>query len=53
MDDGIGIPTKKLEAAESHGLIAMRERARMLGGQLSVLSDNGTVISASFPIKNG
>ncbi len=49
IDDGIGISAEKLKTEESLGIIEMHHRAKMLGGELSVSSDNGTVIKASFP----
>lgn len=49
-DNGIGISAKALNIRESLGIVEMRQRAKMLGGELTVSADNGTVVSASFPI---
>jgi len=50
-DEGRGIPEDRLEALGSLGLLGMRERARSLGGDLSVgrASPSGTVISLTIP----
>ena len=45
-DDGIGIDPGKPQDPTAHGLLAMRERARALGGELSIRRDagSGTVV---------
>jgi PAS domain S-box-containing protein len=50
-DDGRGFDPKKITAA-SFGLIAMRERARALGGDVSIDSSpkRGTTVTARLPI---
>jgi PAS domain S-box-containing protein len=50
-DDGRGFDPEKVTAA-SFGLIAMRERARSLGGDLSIesRSKRGTTVTARLPI---
>jgi len=50
-DDGIGIPTHRLNAVGSHGLASMRHRARALGGQLDVTSPSsgGTSLVVRVP----
>jgi PAS domain S-box-containing protein len=51
-DDGRGMPADAGEKTRSFGLIGMRERAYMLGGQLNVLSQpgEGTTIQAVIPL---
>ena len=41
-DDGIGIDPDKPQDPTAHGLLAMRERARALGGELSIRRDSGS-----------
>jgi signal transduction histidine kinase len=50
-DYGRGIPEDRLEVVQSLGLLGMRERARSLGGALSVgrASPTGTVITLTIP----
>ncbi len=50
-DDGRGLPEDRLEVFESLGLLGMRERARSLGGGLSIgrASPSGTVITLTIP----
>jgi signal transduction histidine kinase len=52
-DDGIGIPVERLRALQSHGLAAMRQRARALGGQWAVLRlpAGGTRIEVRLPLE--
>jgi signal transduction histidine kinase len=49
-DDGVGFSVHK-KRPESHGLIGMRERAKLLGGRLQVSSEpgGGTRILARVP----
>jgi PAS domain S-box-containing protein len=50
-DDGRGIPEDRLDVIGSLGLLGMRERARSLGGDLSIgrASPSGTVITLTIP----
>lgn len=50
-DNGRGFEANALNGGEALGLIGMRERARLLGGKLTVSSrpGKGTRITASFP----
>jgi signal transduction histidine kinase len=50
-DDGIGIDLAKPQNPTGHGLLAMRERARALGGEFSIHRHpgNGTVVEVSAP----
>jgi signal transduction histidine kinase len=52
-DDGIGIPLERLRALRAHGLAAMRQRARALGGQWAVLRPpaGGTRIEVRLPLE--
>ena len=51
-DNGKGIPKNKVSATNSLGLLGMRERARFLGGRLSITGkkDHGTVVTLTVPI---
>jgi PAS domain S-box-containing protein len=51
-DDGCGMDTLRAASGGSLGLLGMRERALMLGGQLSVESrpGHGTRVSARIPL---
>jgi signal transduction histidine kinase len=53
-DDGVGIPLGRFTAIASHGLAAMRHRARALGGRFDVRSpaEGGTVIVVQIPAEN-
>ncbi|WP_442783505.1 sensor histidine kinase [Collimonas fungivorans] len=51
-DDGIGITAEALKKSKSHGVIGMRERMLLLGGNLTVTAaanGRGTVIDAYLP----
>jgi len=50
-DDGRGMPEDRLEVVQTLGLLGMRERARSLGGDLSIgrASPSGTVITLTIP----
>lgn len=51
LDDGVGLGPDPLEDADGHGLMGMRERARLLGGHLD-LGDRpggGTEVTLSVP----
>jgi signal transduction histidine kinase len=52
-DDGRGFdPEAALRAGRSRGLVGMRERAELLGGELRIDSapDQGTTVTAVFPV---
>jgi signal transduction histidine kinase len=51
-DDGTGLPPQRLVTLRSHGLAAMRQRARALGGQWQVRSPatGGTAIEVRLPL---
>ena len=52
-DDGRGFDPDSV--AEGRGLVGMRERIEMLGGEIAVLSepDGGTRIAARVPVQPG
>ena len=51
-DFGKGLPQTKKPARRGLGLIAMRERAELLGGSLEISSapDKGTTVSLKMPL---
>lgn len=51
-DDGKGIETETLEINHSLGILGMRERARLVGGELEVFNgaENGTVVLLTVPL---
>ena len=52
-DDGKGFEVSRLEAQEGHlGLLNMRERAEMVGGELAIRSQPGwgTRVTLSIPL---
>lgn len=51
-DDGIGVPPERLLALRAHGLAAMRQRARALGGQWHVQrsAGGGTEVEVRLPL---
>ena len=51
-DDGIGIPDEKIRHRDSLGLLGMRERAQLLGGQLTISCKpgRGTIVAVSIPL---
>ncbi|GBF38483.1 GAF domain-containing sensor histidine kinase [Leptospira johnsonii] len=53
-DDGIGIDPKKMNQSKSLGLIGMRERAVVLGGEVSISGETGkgTSVIVKIPISN-
>jgi PAS domain S-box-containing protein len=53
-DDGRGFDTQNETNKGTFGLIGMRERAFMMGGQCSIVSglNKGTVITISVPLQN-
>jgi len=54
-DDGVGfVPARALRTAAGHyGLLIMRDRARMIGGELTIASrpGRGTMIRCSVPLR--
>jgi PAS domain S-box-containing protein len=50
-DNGKGIPADKLASGESLGILGMRERAMLLGGELTIsgLPGNGTTVKVRIP----
>lgn len=51
-DDGVGVPAERLLALRAHGLAAMRQRARALGGHWHVErpATGGTLIEVRLPL---
>jgi signal transduction histidine kinase len=51
-DDGKGIPPEVLQSGRSLGLLGLRERARRLGGSVTVerASPRGTVVELTVPV---
>lgn len=51
LDDGVGLDGDPLDTEGGHGLVGMRERARLLGGELSVRtrSGGGTEVRLRIP----
>lgn len=50
-DNGRGIQTEKLEDPFSMGLIGMRERANLIGGQLAIINKNNEGTSVHLSVK--
>lgn len=50
-DNGIGFPDSELQ--QGFGLLGMRERVAMLGGDIVIDGSHGTRIAASFPLTAG
>ena len=50
-DDGMGFDVQELDSASGIGIVGMRERARLAGGSLKVISSpgRGTTIMAKIP----
>jgi len=50
-DNGVGIDEEELSAGKSLGILGMRERARLLGGELTIrgVPDGGTTIRVRIP----
>jgi two-component system, NarL family, sensor kinase len=50
-DDGVGFSVRQARRPDSHGLLGMRERARLLGGRLQMTSrpGQGTTVTARVP----
>jgi PAS domain S-box-containing protein len=53
-DDGKGFDTRSREATSGIGLVSMRERAEMIGGQLLIASrqGKGTHVTLNVPVKD-
>jgi PAS domain S-box-containing protein len=51
-DNGVGIDPSRIAGTRSFGLVGMRERARYLGGNISVgpAPEGGTLVVATIPI---
>ncbi|MBI1790040.1 MAG: PAS domain S-box protein [Acidobacteria bacterium] len=54
-DDGKGIPKEALESRKSLGILGMRERALLLGGEFSIerQPDRGTLVRTRIPLRPG
>jgi signal transduction histidine kinase len=51
LDDGVGIPTPHVLDPKAMGLMGMRERARVFGGDVSIRGDvGGTSVEARIPL---
>ena len=53
-DNGIGISSEKLKDPRSLGIIGMKERALILGGEVSIegIQDKGTRVRIEIPMKD-
>ena len=49
-DNGRGIAEQDMDKASSFGLVGMRERVWALQGEISIVSDGGTLIAISLPL---
>ena len=51
-DNGIGIDAEQLFGSQSLGILGMRERADLLGGELTIISapENGTTVKVRIPV---
>jgi len=49
-DNGRGIAEQDMDKASSFGLVGMRERVWALHGDISIVSDGGTLIAISLPL---
>jgi signal transduction histidine kinase len=54
-DNGTGIPPEKLQKGRSLGILGMRERATLLGGDLSIMGipGKGTAVRVRIPLASG
>ena len=54
IDNGVGIPDSDLNGRKSLGLLGMRERAMLYGGEVSITGTpgQGTRVSVSIPIRS-
>ncbi|MGH8524881.1 MAG: ATP-binding protein, partial [Gammaproteobacteria bacterium] len=50
-DDGRGIEPSEREPRRSLGLLGIEERARELGGMLTIGDPPGTTLTVTFPIR--
>jgi two-component system, NarL family, sensor histidine kinase UhpB len=52
-DDGVGISPERLAGRDSLGLLGMRERVAVFGGEIefSGLPGNGTVVVVRMPLR--
>lgn len=52
-DDGKGIPDQKISDPRSFGLLGMRERAALLGGEVTITGspEKGTTITMRLPVR--
>jgi PAS domain S-box-containing protein len=52
-DDGSGFDVERARQAHSYGLLGMRERAELIGGKLSILTEQGkgTTITLRCPVQ--
>jgi two-component system sensor histidine kinase UhpB len=52
-DNGKGISKSQIESDKSYGIIGMQERARMLGGELTIKDNNtkGTMVKLVVPAR--
>ncbi|MEW6584747.1 MAG: response regulator [Nitrospirota bacterium] len=52
-DNGKGISTDQIAGPKSYGLTGIRERAHLLGGQVSIsgIRDRGTAVNVCIPLK--
>ncbi|HWD92164.1 MAG TPA: MEDS domain-containing protein [Verrucomicrobiae bacterium] len=52
-DNGLGIPTVRMDDPESLGLLGMKERAALLGGEVLFQTgrEGGTVVTARIPLE--
>jgi len=53
MDNGKGIPKKKISHPKSFGLMGIRERAHVLGGKskIKVARNKGTTVTVIIPVE--
>ena len=51
-DNGIGIGAEQLSGARALGILGMRERAALLGGQLTIIGapEKGTTVRVRIPV---
>jgi len=53
-DNGIGIPPKRIHITDTLGILGMKERAEMLGGEFTIegKAGEGTHVRVSIPVEN-